>query len=414
MTISAQKKFFSHEDRRLPARLIAFIGGEHSDYPLEHRLFNILALFNGLGNILGIFFMWHLPQAQTIIWLHAITGIAFLSMFVWVRAGKCGHEKLYWPFVGLMCVFLFMNALENGASTGGAHYYFILAGVIAVILSRKGRYALISIVLLSMAAASVMLIERFYPEMVLMHQDASIRWYDVFGNYLFVLLVTALVVLIMSYTLEYERSLSDRLLHNILPARVAEELKRKGHVTPRHHDQASVLFLDISGFTAMAAERSPEELIRELDTLFSEFDQICAANGVSRIKTVGDAYMAATGVPEEDPQHLTRLLEAAIGIRDFTRRYNHQKEDQNTPRMNIRLGLHTGPLISGIVGKDKFAYDIWGDTVNVASRMESNGITGSINVSRDVYELAKHAYAFEYRGEIEAKNRGFLEMYLLT
>ncbi|MCP4350480.1 MAG: hypothetical protein GY795_33845 [Desulfobacterales bacterium] len=213
--------------------------------------------------------------------------------------------------------------------------------------------------------------------------------------------------------LKQEKHKSEELLLNILPAHIAEELKQKGKVEPVLFESATVLFTDFKGFTKIAAEISPQELVKELDFCFSGFDLIIEKYGLERLKTIGDAYMCVCGISSDQPRHSIQAVQAAVEIAEFMNRQIQKKRENNTPYWDIRIGIHTGPVVAGVVGEKKFAYDIWGDTVNIASRMESASEAGKINISKDTYELVKEHFTFEYRGKIAIKNRGEIEMYFI-
>ncbi|MCB9234170.1 MAG: hypothetical protein H6581_21115 [Bacteroidia bacterium] len=212
--------------------------------------------------------------------------------------------------------------------------------------------------------------------------------------------------------IQEEKDKSDKLLLNILPPEVAEELKEKGSTSPKAFNHVSVVFTDFSGFTQIAENLSPEDLVKTLNEIFQEFDLICERNGLSRIKTIGDAYMAAAGLPVPDPEHARKAVESALEMRDYILGFNaHLRPDE--PQWNIRIGVNSGSVVAGVVGIKKFAYDIWGDTVNTASRMESSGKVGKVNVSGDTYEEVKDLFTTEYRGKVAAKNKGDIDMYFV-
>lgn len=208
---------------------------------------------------------------------------------------------------------------------------------------------------------------------------------------------------------------ADSLLLNILPKKVAEELKTKGSAEAVHYDQVTVLFTDFKGFTAMSEKITPKELVKDLHECFSAFDRICEKYGVEKIKTIGDAYMAAGGVPGQNKTHAADVVKAAFEFRDFVEEGKARKIKAGLPFFEIRIGIHTGPVVAGIVGVKKFQYDIWGDTVNTASRMESSGEVGKVNISESTYALLKDdaSFSFENRGKIQAKGKGEMEMYFV-
>jgi class 3 adenylate cyclase len=213
-----------------------------------------------------------------------------------------------------------------------------------------------------------------------------------------------------------EKQRSEALLLNILPEETARELKEKGQSDAKLIDQVTVLFTDFKGFTAMSEQLSPKELVKDLHECFSLFDKICEKHGIEKIKTIGDAYMAAGGLPSPNHTHAKDIVEAALEMAKVVEDGKAKKIAQNLPYFEIRLGVHTGPVVAGIVGVKKFQYDIWGDTVNTASRMESSGQIGKVNISKTTYELLKDdaSFSFESRGKIEAKGKGEIEMYFIS
>lgn len=208
-----------------------------------------------------------------------------------------------------------------------------------------------------------------------------------------------------------EKSKSDALLLNILPKETASELKESGIATPKEYKEVSVLFTDFSKFTNLSEGLSADELIAELNQYFLAFDEICEKYNIEKIKTIGDSYMCASGLPIESRTHALDLVAATKEMQAFVANNNRKRRALNLAPWEMRAGIHSGPVIAGVVGSKKFTYDIWGDTVNTASRMESAGALGQINISSTTYELVKHKVACTNRGKIEAKNKGLLEMY---
>lgn len=220
--------------------------------------------------------------------------------------------------------------------------------------------------------------------------------------------VFLIVVLVQSRRISKEKQLSDKLLLNILPSEVAKELKANGTSDAKLFDDVTVLFTDFEGFTTVSEKLTPKELVDELHTCFTAFDEIMVRYNIEKIKTVGDAYLAVCGLPVTDKEHAKNVVAASIEIRNFMLA---RKQQLGGRCFNIRIGIHSGNVVAGIVGVKKFAYDIWGDTVNTAARMEQKCEAGKINISQTTYDLVKGKYACTYRGEIEAKNKGMLKMY---
>lgn len=210
-----------------------------------------------------------------------------------------------------------------------------------------------------------------------------------------------------------EKKRSDDLLLNILPAETARELKQNGKAKAKQYASVTVLFSDIVSFTQVAEALSATELVTLLDDCFRGFDKIALKYGIEKIKTIGDAYMCVGGLPVPNDTHAYDVVQAGIEMQAFVKNYNHTLAERGIADLAIRIGIHTGPVVAGIVGSTKFAYDIWGDTVNLAARMESGGTASQVNISRTTYEKVKDKFTFEERGKILVKNKGAIEMYFV-
>jgi adenylate cyclase len=220
--------------------------------------------------------------------------------------------------------------------------------------------------------------------------------------------------MILSRNLNLERARSDRLLLNLLPSSVAEELKKTDAVRPRQYVSATVMFTDFVGFTGIAERLTPDRLVGELDRCFGEFDRIADRHGLEKVKTIGDSYMAAGGIPAPNRTHAVDCVLAALEIVRFMADLRREREATGAPCWDIRVGIHTGDLVAGVVGRRKFAYDVWGDTVNTASRLESSGLAGRVNVSGATYEGVRHFFECEHRGKVSAKGKGEIDMYFVV
>ncbi|MBK6834123.1 MAG: HD domain-containing protein [Bacteroidetes bacterium] len=218
------------------------------------------------------------------------------------------------------------------------------------------------------------------------------------------------LVLIRTQDLQLEKEESERLLNNILPKEIAIELKRNGSVAPKGYEDASVLFTDFKGFTAASAKITPQELVGELNDIFKAFDFIMEKHGLEKIKTIGDAYMAACGIPQESKTHAIQCVRAAFDMIA----YLEKRKETAEIKWEMRVGIHSGSIVAGVVGTLKFTYDVWGDAVNTASRMESNGEPGRINISENAYNHVKDFFECEYRGKLAAKGKGEIDMYFVN
>ncbi len=210
-----------------------------------------------------------------------------------------------------------------------------------------------------------------------------------------------------------EKAKSERLLLNILPKQTALELRENGRTRPRYYKKVTVIFTDFKGFTNFSENRAPDEIIRELDVCFNAFDNIIEKHNIEKIKTMGDGYMCAGGVPMPNDTNPIDAVKASIEMLDFMTKRKEEMQAQGKDFFEVRIGIHTGPVIAGVVGKKKFAYDIWGDTVNVASRMESSGEEGRVNISGDTFVHVKDKFFFTHRGKIKAKNKGEIDMFFV-
>ncbi len=259
----------------------------------------------------------------------------------------------------------------------------------------------------------------YFPETA---QEIKLFYYPNTAVFLITLIV--LIYLLKTENQRYEKNLQERnqelgilnhknevLLENILPASVAKELKEKGEVKPRLYKNATVMFTDFYQFTHKAETIPAIELVYELDNYFKLFDRIISKYSIEKLKTIGDAYMCVTGIPIERETHALDMVKAAIEIRDELSEINKHRKETGKDAWDIRIGIHSGNAVAGIIGESKFAFDIWGDTVNLASRMESHGEPKKINISAATFSLVKNDVICIPRGKIKAKGKGEIEMY---
>ena len=250
-------------------------------------------------------------------------------------------------------------------------------------------------------------------EVDLLHQQK--RNQQIIVSSLIIILALGAILLGTLYwyfkTISREKKRSESLLLNILPAETAKELKLNGKVDAVKFNEVTVLFTDFVQFSKFAEHVKPEQLVKSMDFYFKSFDEITTKYGIEKIKTIGDSYMCVCGLPTANPAHAKNVINAAKEMISLVKNNLHAQDGLS--HFDVRIGVHTGPVVAGIVGIKKWQYDIWGDTVNIASRMESKSLPGRINLSETTWLLIKDEFACEYRGEIEVKNRGLLKMYFL-
>ncbi|MBL8995135.1 MAG: adenylate/guanylate cyclase domain-containing protein [Spirochaetia bacterium] len=388
-------------------RLAFLIFGDPKRHSLEHRLFSTIAFLNALFNIGGSFTTFYLPNFWTLFFVNFGTGLLFLVLYYFSRV-KNIYYVLYWPLNLLGVGYLIFVSIQNGGSLGGSHYYLIPSMMISIILMRKQNPVLVYGITLSLTLG-LFALEYYRPETITTFQSRMDRFTDAASNFLFVQFLAGLLIFILSRNLNQERQKSDRLLRNILPEPVADELKARERVEPVHYDSVSMLFTDMVGFTKIAERLSPAELVKELDEVFRAFDEIVRKHGLEKIKTIGDSYMAGAGLPIANQTHAVDAVLCGLAFQ----RFSIERRKKGGQPWELRLGIHSGGVVAGVVGQDKFAYDVWGDTVNTASRLESAGVADEVNISESTCALVKDFFECESRGKIAAKNKGELEMYIV-
>lgn len=355
---------------------------------------------------------------------YIVSGIPITIIWVFLVAGFFLRPKSIDPFwfyisTGILTgLGLSMSAIFYGAtlSLELGVLVILMAGIVSVVNEKRKWMILLPIFVAPTMYFAPKVWYLFYSELYPL--DANLMRVSVFIWY-FVLyaFVAAFTYFIASQGRRAESKLieeenkSTNLLLNILPRDIVSELKVSGTTEPREFESATVLFTDFVGFTQIAESMSARELVAELDRCFSQFDKICERHRLEKLKTIGDAYMCVGGIPKANTTHALDTVLAALEIRRFMAEVQRLKEQQGEPYWQLRIGIHTGHLVAGVIGENKFAYDVWGDTVNTASRMESSGTPGEINISATTYERVKAYVECEYRGEVAAKNKGTVPMY---
>jgi len=238
-------------------------------------------------------------------------------------------------------------------------------------------------------------------------------WFMVILVVIVIVSLFAVVVFIQRLRISKEKKRSDKLLLNILPSEVAEELKIYGKTKAKHFDEVTVMFTDFKDFTQVSETLSADELVDIIHSYFSEFDRIIEKYGIEKIKTIGDSYMCVGGLPVVNQTHALDVVNAAMELQELICKEKARRSSLGQTFFELRIGIHTGPVIAGIVGINKFAYDIWGDTVNTASRLETEGEINKVNISRSTHERVKDKFSCTYQGKKNVKHKGEIDMYFV-
>lgn len=358
-------------------------------------------------------------------------GYAILSHLIDFQEGSmvmASQAVIYFLFPILFIVGLHLNIIGN---------LYIFVGLISeavVVWFTGGLYSPVIPWIGSVPMAALLLINKksawtwclitvgfivMYGVFAIQGKSLPITYNQEYRDLFFIFCYTglALIIFVIAVVFEDQKSQaqrsSDSLLENILPKSTAEELKANGTSEARFHDQVTVLFADIIDFTKHTEKLGPRELVAELDYCYKKFDEIVTRNNVEKIKVIGDAYMCAGGLPQNNETHFHDVIKVAFEINDFLLQYKTERKALGKEYFELRIGIHTGSVVAGIVGSKKFTYDIWGNTVNVAARMESSGERGKVNISEKTYELVKDQYNCTPRGKISAKNIGEVDMYFV-
>ncbi len=343
------------------------------------------------------------------VWVAAINALV-VALFIPLRVALQWKPRLFSLWVQLLLgiillVSIPLAALQGGLVASGIDSIFTVAIVVMILILFGIRTAVLWFVAFLVVVALTLLIptwvDPLYPGET---PEAEIA----FNLVAFGLVILLAMIYFVRQRDRFQKE-SDDLLHNILPDEVAMRLKADEALIADDYESASVLFADMVGFTPMSAQMTPPQLIELLNEVFASFDAFVEELGLEKIRTVGDEYMVAAGVPTARPDHAQAIAELALRIRDHTAATQFDGHD-----ITLRIGINSGPLVAGVVGTHKFSYDLWGDVVNVASRMESEGIPGSIQVTKATYELIRDQFVCEPRGVIAVKGKGDMNTYLLV
>lgn len=375
------------------------------------RVTNIASILGVLFNAIWMLITIYLSEAALIYGSNGLLGLMFLIVLVLNKKGWRVAAAMWLAISSYISVLLFLYLL--GYSSGVATICFLIIILPYMTFPRKARVFAHSF---SLLACLTLIVTVLFQSKINSHYEGM----DYYLSQVVNISITGLICLTLIWSLSVlidrsEDSLiaaqkrSDDLLHNILPANIVRDLKESGKTIPKRHKNVTVLFTDFEGFTELVASIPAITLVNELNDIFGRFDEIMEETEVEKIETIGDAYMAACGLEEEITNHAVKCITAAQKMLAFLEERN--KSHKIIWRM--RVGIHSGTIVAGVVGKKKFAYDLFGDTINTASRIESGGEAGKINISSTTYELVRNDFTCLSRGKIFAKGKGELDMYFV-
>jgi adenylate cyclase len=396
-------------ESRVPART-----RHHAETVARHL--RVLTVTSRIGAAISIFFgVQGLFVGQDVVWIAALnlaSGAIFLMIPLLYKFGELVAPLVFF-FVAYTSITVVCWHLGTGS---GMPFYYVVAATLMVLILGVDHIVLAS-VLAALGAATALVLQLYVPYNTGVEPDWAFR----LGFVLTVISAFVMVVAVVWYAMreirrarlameaEYDRS--ERLLTNILPATIAQRLKDPSrNIIADKYDDASILFADIAGYTKRASDTTASDLVRFLDRLYTDMDALVDRHGLEKVKTSGDSYMVVSGVPEPRDDHIEALACLALDMADAVA----DLKDPQGREVPLRIGLAAGPVVAGVVGARKFFYDVWGDAVNVAARMETTDVEGRIQVPQDVYERLNHAFLLEERGEVDVKGKGVMHTWYLV
>ena len=375
------------------------------------RVTNIASILGAIYNAIWMLISINLTDSPIIYGSNALLGLMFLLVLILNHKGWRVLAAIWLTITSYISVLLFLYLL--GYSSGVAFICFLIIILPYMTFPRKARNLAHGF---SIMACLTLVVNVLLQSHINAHYDELDPYLSQVVNisitgFICLALIWSMSVLIdrSEESLMAEQKKTDDLLHNILPVNVAKDLKETGTTIPQRHENVTILFTDFKGFTELVASISEITLVSELNDIFGRFDEIVEEAGVEKIETIGDAYVAACGLEEEITEYAINCITAAQQMLYYLEERNRKHEI----KWRMRVGIHSGPIVAGVVGKKKFRYDLFGDTINTASRMESSGEPGKINISEPTFQLVKNNIDCEYRGEIHAKGKGEIEMYFV-
>ncbi len=379
--------------------------------PAQNEITRLRTSIGIISTMMGIFFS---AAAGIPVYLNGepVAGLTFFALTIWLFLGMLlfayKEDRLstwvYFDFIGLIVTNLVGTILLGGLQSSGLLIIWtLLTPLFAPILLSPRQTIYWGLVFFTM-----LIVTAYMPDMLGQvsslpaSMQKTLTLFNVSGISFFVLVIVHLFV---TQRNQYQER-SDSLLLNILPQEIADILRNEKHIIADAFDNASILFADVVNFTPMSAKLSPVELVELLNEVFSHFDALVEKHNLEKIKTIGDCYMAASGIPRTRADHAQAITKMALNILEYV-----QTHDFNGHRLAFRIGINSGPVIAGVIGQKKFAYDLWGDAVNTASRMESQGASNIVQITRSTYELIQNEFVCEPQKSLHVKGKGEMEVW---
>lgn len=396
-------------------RLLETLTGRPADVPLERRILLLALFLTALTTVLSVAMAVVLGQPAELLASGALLSLLSAGAYLIARRRQA-YALARAIFAVVVVLVIPLGWFFNEGSRGPVLTMFIFGAMVLTIVSPL-RWRLYTAIFMGAGLAALLAVDYLRPQWLVAYDSEAARMTDIIvliGGVVYPGSIALILYIIGNYRrardeAQEERNRSDQLLNSIMPPKVAQQLRASGRYAPEQHDDVSIIFADFEGFTQIAEKMSPSELVAELEQVFLAFDEIAERCGVQRIKTIGDAYMAAAGVPDYTPDHAVRALRCALMMQEWIAARN-----ASAPfAWRMRCGVHSGPVVAGVLGKRRFAYDIWGDAVNVASRVEAAGKAGLVNASGETRLRAGDHFRFEARGSVEIKNRSPVQMYFV-
>ena len=390
--------------------LIGAVPGDTEELRLQKSLLVLSAIpFIIAGASWGIMYIWFNEVTAGIIPL-SYSVFSTASLLYFSMTGGFRIFRFSQLLLILLLPFALMIALGGFVNGSAVILWSLICPLGAMLFEEQNKAWRWLLAFLCLIVLSV------YLQPLLRHENNLSVWQINLFFMINMVAVSSLVFMMVWYFVDrrnYFRQRSESLLLNILPKEIAEELKNTGAVETKYFEEVTVMFTDFKNFTQITEKLAPAELVSEIDSIFRTYDRIISRHNIEKIKIIGDSYMCAGGLPVANKTHAFDVVSAAVEIQQYMLQHLEERKAEGKMVFEIRIGIHTGPVVAGVVGDKKFAYDIWGDTVNIASRMESSGEAGKINISGNTYNLVRDKFKCIYRGKINAKHKGEIDMYFV-